>query len=64
MHIPREDNRKLLRLKQESWETSSELGERASKLALFAYPEESAWNCKVIQAWLADLFIDALQMKR
>lgn len=54
-------NRKLLRLKQESGETPSELGERATELALLAYPEEAARECKVIQAQLVDLYVDALQ---
>ena len=43
-----EANRKLSRLQPESGETLSELGERATELALLGNPEESARNCKVI----------------
>ena len=55
-----EAGRKLFRLRQNSGETPTELGERALRLALQAYPDESVRNCNVIQSQLTDLFVDAL----
>lgn len=53
---------RLIKLIQTKEETTTELGERATKLSTIAFPEEVRENV-TIQVQLADLFVDALGNK-
>ena len=55
--------RSLAEVKQKQGETLVELGERIRELLLLAYPREDIRLTPVLQAQLADCYINALQDK-
>ena len=55
--------RSLAEVRQKEDETLVELGERIRELSLLAYPQEDIRSTPVLQAQLADCYIDALRDK-